>query len=358
MFKPWKTAAGALVITLVLVLAVGCSNSTPTSSDPSTSSGTDASGAGASSGADTSSGTLTFVRDGSFATITEPTAPEDNPQTPEKVELGKMLFFDPRLSSSGVISCATCHNLSLGGTDRIPTSLGHDFKTGGRNAPTVLNAALIQKMFWDGRAEGLEEQAKGPIQAEVEMNMPADLAVERIRSIKGYRPYFEAAFPGEEEPITFDNIAKAIAAFERTLITPNDPLDRYLRGDKTALSPQAQRGMQKFNEIGCTGCHTGPALSNGALMKFDWGNDPGRMKVTGDPADERFFRVQILRNVALTAPYFHDGSVETLEEAVETMARVQLGLELSTEDRDDIVAFLKSLVGDQPDVTIPILPAE
>lgn len=306
----------------------------------------------------TSSSSLKLVRDGSFATIVAPLVPESNPQTPEKVELGKMLYFEPRLSSSGVISCASCHNLALGGDDGIPTSLGHEFLTGGRNAPTVLNAAFFSKQFWDGRAEGLEEQAKGPIQAPVEMNLPSDLAVERIKSIKGYLPFFEKAFPNESDPITFDNIARAIAAFERTLITPNDGLDRYLKGDKNALSAQAQRGMKTFDSTGCTSCHNGSALSNGALMKFEYGNDEGRKKVTGNAADEKFFRVQTLRNISLTGPYFHDGSVATLEEAVTTMARVQLSKELTTEERDDIVAFLQSLVGEQPQVTIPVLPAQ
>src|SRR5690606_12428974 len=181
------------------------------------------------------------VTQGLFATLPDvPPIPEDNPMTPEKIELGKMLYFEPRLSASGVISCHTCHNLSLGGTDRLPTSLGHEFLTGGRNAPTVLHAAFFNLQFWDGRATGLDEQAQGPIQAGVEIAMPANLAVQRIASIEGYLPYFEAAFPGEENPITFDNIAKAIATFERTLITPDDGLDRYLRGDASALSDDAK----------------------------------------------------------------------------------------------------------------------
>jgi cytochrome c peroxidase len=286
-----------------------------------------------------------------------PPIPEDNPQTPEKVELGKMLFFEPRLSQSSVIACSTCHNLGLGGTDRIPTSLGHDFQTGGRNAPTVLNAAFFNQQFWDGRAASLEEQAQGPIQAGVEMAMPPDLAVERLKSITGYLPYFEAAFPGEEDPITFDNIAKAIAAFERILITPNDPLDRYLLGDEDALSPLAKKGMETFEAVNCVACHNGPMLSSGLLMRFRHGEDTGRMTVTGDPADEFLFRVPTLRNLPLTSPYFHDGSVETIEEAISIMADVQLNKELTAEEVEAISAFLNSLVGEQPQVTIPILPA-
>jgi cytochrome c peroxidase len=286
-----------------------------------------------------------------------PPIPEDNPQTPEKEELGKLLYFEPRLSQSSVISCSTCHNLGLGGTDRIPTSLGHDFQTGGRNAPTVLNAAFFNQQFWDGRAASLEEQAQGPIQAGVEMAMPPELAVERIKGITGYLPYFEAAFPGEEDPITFDNIAKAIAAFERTLITPNDALDRYLLGDDDALSPLAKQGMEIFEAVNCVACHNGPMLSSGLLMPFRHGEDPGRMTITGNPADEFLFRVPTLRNLSLTAPYFHDGSANTIEEAINTMANVQLNRELTDEEVEAISAFLRSLVGQQPEITIPILPA-
>jgi cytochrome c peroxidase len=233
--------------------------------------------------------------------------------TPEKIELGKMLYFEPRLSESGIISCHTCHNFSLGGTDRIPTSLGHDFQTGGRNAPTVLNAAFFNRQFWDGRAASLEEQAEGPIQAGVEMAMPKDMAVETIKGIEGYLPYFEAAFPGENDPITFENIVKAIATFERTLITPNDPLDQYLRGDENALSPLAIEGIEVFRLKGCMRCHKGAALSTGELTKFEHGQDMGLFIVTGNPEDERVFRVPTLRNLSLTAPYFHDGSAATIE---------------------------------------------
>jgi cytochrome c peroxidase len=296
---------------------------------------------------------------GPFATIPEtPPIPADNPQTEEKIELGKLLYFEPRLSASGVISCHTCHNLSLGGTDRVPTSIGHGFQTGGRNAPTVLNAAFVTLQFWDGRAEGLEEQAMGPIQAEVEMALPADKAVEVIKGIEGYLPYFQAAFPEDEDPITFENIVKAISAFERTLITPNDPLDQYLRGDEDALSDLAVEGMNLFTAKGCASCHSGPVLSNGALIKFAHGDDPGRMNTTGDERDKFVFRVPTLRNLALTAPYFSDGSVPTLEAVVPIMAKVQLSVDLTPEEIEAMTAFLDSLVGDQPQIVIPILPPD
>lgn len=299
------------------------------------------------------------VVQGLFATLPDtPPIPEDNPMTPDKVLLGQMLYFDPRLSASGVISCHTCHNLSLGGTDRLPTSLGHEFLTGGRNAPTVLNAAFFNLQFWDGRATGLEEQAQGPIQAGVEMAMPADLAVERIAGIKGYLPYFEAAFPDEENPITFENIAKAIATFERILITPDDGLDRYLRGDEDALSDDAKRGMEIVVQVGCVACHNGPMLSTGTLMPFNHGDDLGLATVTGESSDEFMFRVSTWRNVSLTAPYFHDGSAETLEDAVRTMGSVQLSRDLTDEEVFYIVAFLESLVGEMPTITIPPLPVD
>jgi cytochrome c peroxidase len=296
---------------------------------------------------------------GPLATLPDtPPIPDDNPMTPEKIELGKMLYFEPRLSESGIISCHTCHNFSLGGTDRIPTSLGHDFQTGGRNAPTVLNAAFFNRQFWDGRAASLEEQAEGPIQAGVEMAMPKDMAVETIKGIEGYLPYFEAAFPGENDPITFDNIVKAIATFERTLITPNDPLDQYLRGDENALSPLAIEGIEVFRLKGCMRCHKGAALSTGELTKFEHGQDMGLFIVTGNPEDERVFRVPTLRNLSLTAPYFHDGSAATISEAIHIMAEVQVEKEINAEEEAAITAFLESLVGDQPQIVIPILPAD
>ena len=299
------------------------------------------------------------VVQGLFATLPDVApVPEDNPMTEAKIELGKMLYFEPRLSASGVISCHTCHNLSLGGTDRLPSSLGHEFQTGGRNAPTVLNAAFFNLQFWDGRATGLEEQAAGPIEAGVEMAMPPDLAVERIQGIEGYMPYFEAAFPDDEDPITFDNIVKAIATFERTLITPNDGLDRYLRGDEDALSDDAKRGMEIVVQVGCVACHNGAMLSTGTLMPFNHGEDLGLATVTGEETDEFMFRVATWRNVTLTAPYFHDGSVETLEEAITIMGSTQLNRDLTEEEVNYIVAFLESLEGELPEITVPELPAD
>lgn len=301
--------------------------------------------------------------------------PEDNAMTPEKIELGKMLYFDPRLSSTGTISCFSCHNLAEGGDDHRPTSLGVHGQKGGRNAPTVWNAAFLSVQFWDGRAPTLEEQAKGPPANPIEMGMAdLDTLVRRIESIPGYRPYFEAAF-GEDDAITVDNIARAIAAYERTLITPDSPFDRYVKGDTTALTAQQVRGMSTFHEVGCTTCHQGPMfagpelpLGTGFFMKFplnadspyvakyDLMQDKGRFEATGNPADEHMWRVPPLRNLVHTAPYMHNGAVPTLPEAVRVMASTQLDLTLSEEQVADIVAFLEALSGPFPEQTLPQLP--
>lgn len=301
--------------------------------------------------------------------------PEDNPTTEEKVELGRMLFFDPRLSSTGTISCFSCHNLTEGGDDHRPTSIGVHGLKGARNAPTVWNAAFLSAQFWDGRAPTLEEQAKGPPENPIEMGM-ADLdeVVHRIQSIPGYRPYFEAAF-GQGDVITMDNIARAIAAYERTLITPNSAFDRYVKGETSALTEQQVRGMNTFHEVGCTSCHQGPLLAGpelplgtGFFMKFplqtdspyvekyDLLRDKGRFEATGNAADEHMWRVPTLRNLVYTAPYMHNGAVTSLAEAVRVMASTQLALELSEQQVDDIVAFLESLSGPFPELTLPLLP--
>ncbi|HEX6993268.1 MAG TPA: cytochrome-c peroxidase [Gammaproteobacteria bacterium] len=302
-------------------------------------------------------------------------APADNPTTPQKIELGRMLYFDARLSSTGTVSCFSCHNLAEGGDDHRPTSIGVHGQKGGRNAPTVWNAAFLSAQFWDGRAATLEDQAKGPPANPIEMGMEdLDAVVRRIERIPGYRPYFEAAF-GEGDVITIDNIARAIAAFERTLITPNTPYDRYVKGDKTALTDQQLRGMSTFREVGCTTCHQGPMfagpelpMGTGFFMKFpletdspyvakyDLMQDKGRFEATGNPADEHMWRVPTLRNLIYTAPYMHNGSVKTLDEAVRVMASTQLGKTLRDEQVADIVAFLESLSGELPAQTLPQLP--
>jgi cytochrome c peroxidase len=277
-----------------------------------------------------------------------PPIPADNPLTPEKVQLGKMLYYDPRLSKSKIISCNTCHNLALGGDDNVKTSLGHGWKTGGRNAPTTLNSGFLRVQFWDGRAPTLEEQAKGPIQAHVEMNATPELVVKRLKAIPEYVELFKKAFPESKEPVSFENVVKAIAAFERTLNTPNSPFQRYLLGEENALTKEQKEGMALFVKYGCTACHNGPVLSDGQFHKFKWNDDLGRYRVTKNPEDKYKFRTAQLLNVGVTAPYFHDGSVNSLEDAVKIMAEKELGKKLSDEDARKIAQFLRSMTGEVP----------
>jgi len=302
--------------------------------------------------------------------------PKDNPMTPAKVELGKQLFFDPRLSVDGTVSCNSCHNVMAGGTDNRAVSVGVSGQKGGRSAPTVWNAAFLTTQFWDGRAATLEEQAKGPILNPIEMGMPhKDVAVDRIKAMPGYVTQFEQVF-GKKNPITYDNIAKAIATYERTLITPNSPFDLYVKGDKKALSAKALEGMKLVTEVGCTSCHSGAnfagptnlKMGEGFFQKFpifpgseydkkyDLISDLGRYEVTKNNDDKHVWRVPTWRNVAVTAPYFHNGTVATLEEAVRVMAKTQLNKKLSNDEVGNIVAFLNSLTGEFPKQTMPRLP--
>ncbi len=303
-----------------------------------------------------------------------PPVPADNPITAAKIELGKQLFFDPRLSVDGTISCNSCHNVMSSGTDNRAVSVGVGGQKGGRSAPTVWNAAFLSAQFWDGRAASLEDQAKGPILNPIEMGMPNEQAVlDRINAIPGYVQQFKAVF-GEDQPVSYDNIAKAIATYERTLITPNSPFDRYMRGDKSAMSKEAIKGMELVESLGCTGCHTGPIFAGPELptgqgffqkfptfdsqytAKYRLKDDKGLYEVTKDPADKHMWRVPTWRNVALTAPYFHNGSVATLDEAVRVMAKTQLNKTLSEDQVSAIVAFLNSLTGEFPAQTMPRLP--
>lgn len=302
-------------------------------------------------------------------------APADNPTTAAKVELGKMLFHDPRFSLTGTVSCASCHSVMEGGDDHRSTSIGVHGQKGGRNAPTVWNAAFHSAQFWDGRAATLEEQAKGPVVNPVEMGMKdLDTAIQRLRAIPGYRKHFEAAFGGAD-PVTVDNAAKAVAAYERTLITPNSAYDRYVGGEKKALSAQQVRGMEKFAASGCTACHSGPAfngpgmpIGQGFLQKFPTfasnayvatyklTEDPGRFEATKKDEDKHMWRVPTLRNLVYTAPYLHNGAVKSLGEAVRVMAKTQLDKDLADNDVKDIVAFLEALTGEFPKQTMPMLP--
>jgi cytochrome c peroxidase len=298
----------------------------------------------------------------------EAPAPSDNPTSPAKVTLGKMLYHDPRLSSTGTVSCASCHNVMAGGEDNRPVAMGVNGQTGGRSAPTVWNSAFNKVQFWDGRAASLEAQAAGPVTNPIEMGMKSwDDVVARLEKIEGYKKAFADAFGGNV--ISKDTATKAIAAYERTLITPNSPYDRYVTGEKEAMTDQQVRGMNKAVELGCTGCHSGPAFngpgvfqkfpvnSNGMYQaKYHFTKDLGLAEVTKKSEDEHMFKVPTLRNIALTAPYFHNGAVKTLDEAVRVMAKLQLDKDLTKEEVADIVAFLSALTGEFPAQQMPVLP--
>ena len=278
-----------------------------------------------------------------------------------KVELGKKLFFDPCLSKSGFISCNSCHNLATGGADNLVSSIGHKWNIGPINSPTVLNAKYNFVQFWDGRAKDLKDQAGGPIANPGEMASTHELALAVLDSIPGYRAEFKTVYG--KDKIDIDSVTDAIAAFEETLVTPNSPFDKWLNGDDHALTASAKAGYDLFKEKGCISCHMGAAVGGTSFQKMGLVNaytrdtkTIGRMAVTKKEADKFFFKVPVLRNIELTAPYFHDGSVWTLEEAVDVMAWHQLGIKLKTEERTNIVAFLKSLTGEQPKIVYPVLP--
>lgn len=283
-----------------------------------------------------------------------------------KVELGKMLYFDPRISASHAISCNSCHSVGLGGADAQETSIGHQWQRGGRNAPTVFNAVFNTAQFWDGRAKDLEAQAGGPMLNPIEMASPKEHVSEQLAAIPGYVSAFRAAFPGEDNPVTLANAQRAIAAFEATLITPNAPFDRYLRGDASALSAAQTGGLRVFIDKGCAACHKGINIGGGMYAPFGVvenpgaellpPNDKGRFTVTKSAADAYVFKVPTLRNIALTAPYFHSGRSWDLRQAVAVMGSSQLGTALLPGEIEAIVAFLDSLTGEQPKITYPILP--
>ncbi|MCB9030256.1 MAG: cytochrome-c peroxidase [Deltaproteobacteria bacterium] len=283
-----------------------------------------------------------------FAPLSDSAPNKDNPSSPAKIELGKKLYFEKKLSIDQDISCNSCHNLETYGVDNEPTSPGHKGQRGDRNSPTVLNAAFHIAQFWDGRAKDVEEQAIGPILNPVEMAMPAEKeVVQRLEADPEYVKLFKAAFPGEANPLTYINIGNAIGSFERTLITPSR-FDDYLKGDDNAITQAEKEGLKTFVESGCITCHSGMVV--GGMMYQKLGlvkpyptEDTGRFKHTNNEADKYFFKVPSLRNVEKTAPYFHDGSIKTLEDAVKTMGEYQLGRNLSDEQVSSIVTFLKSL---------------
>jgi len=287
--------------------------------------------------------------------------PAAKPASPAMVELGKKLYFDPRLSKSGFISCNSCHNLSLGGTDNLKTSIGDHWQKGPINAPTVLNSSMNLAQFWDGRAADLKAQAGGPIANPGEMAFTHKLALDVLESIPAYKAEFHKVF--KKDAIDIDQVTKAIAAFEETLVTPNSRFDKWLMGNKKALSAQEVAGYRLFKDSGCVACHNGPAVGGNSFQKMGVveaykATSPaeGRVAVTKDEADRFNFKVPTLRNVELTYPYFHDGEAATLTQAVDTMGRIQLGKSFTADENAQIVAFLKSLTGQQPKMQLPIMP--
>ncbi len=301
-----------------------------------------------------------------FGALPKLAASKANPVTDAKVELGRMLYYDPRLSKNHDVSCNTCHELSAYGVDTrgTPTSGGHRGQIGDRNSPTVYNAAIQASQFWDGRAATVEAQAKGPILNPVEMAMPSEEAtVKVIKSIPGYAEKFSAAFPDREDPISYDNIANAIAAFERKLMTPS-AFDDFMKGDMGALSELQIQGLALFMDVGCATCHTGPGLGGTMFQKLGsvkpWETkDEGRSKITNVEADKFTFKVPILRNIERTGPYLHDGSIDSLEEIVQKMSEHQTAKgTLSDREMGAILAFLGTLTGKIPEDLIhkPDLP--
>lgn len=298
-----------------------------------------------------------------LAAAAEPIEPIRPPQSINlgMVELGKKLYFDPRLSKSGFISCNSCHNLSRGGSDNIPTSIGDKWQQGPINAPTVLNSSLNVAQFWDGRAADLQAQAGGPIANPGEMAFSHTLAIGVLESIPAYMREFKQVFGTDK--IEIAQVTAAIAEFEKTLVTPNSRFDQWLLGKKDALSADELAGYALFKESGCVACHNGPAVGGASFQKMGIvepykAQSPaeGRSAVTGKDADRFNFKVPTLRNVEMTYPYFHDGAANTLTEAVDIMGRLQLGKTFSADENAKIVAFLKTLTGDQPSFMLPILP--
>jgi cytochrome c peroxidase len=287
-----------------------------------------------------------------------------NPVTEAKVKLGRILYYEPRLSASQKISCNACHPLDRYGAEHDRVSTGHKQQKGGRNAPTVYMAAGHFAQFWDGRAPDVEEQAKGPVMNPIEMAMPSEKqAIAVLKSMPEYVALFRAAFPKDSEPMTFDNMALAIGAFERRLVTPSR-WDRFLKGDRAALTDTEKTGFNRFVEAGCASCHLGTYVGGGSFQKLgmakDWPNqkDLGRFQVTKSAADKMVFKVPSLRNIGKTAPYFHDGSASSLAEAVRTMGVYQRGEQLRDADVHAIVAWLEALTGPVPAGYIkpPVLP--
>ena len=304
-----------------------------------------------------------------FGVLPKVFASSKNPVTPAKVELGKVLFFENRISVDGTVSCVRCHPFSLYAADGLRKAIGNNCKVNPRNSPTIFNAAGQISAHWIGNRDDVEDQAKQALTGPPSFGMPSYQAAEaKLKEIKGYAPLFQKAFPGEKEPITADNFAKAVGAYERTLIIPSR-FDAYLGGSKTALKDPEKKGLKIFMETGCAGCHSGPLFGGEKYQKFGisepyWGQtgskeiDEGRFVATKNEKDKYVFKVPPLRDVRMTSPYFHDGSVDHIKDAVLIMGKVQLGLTLNDSQTAEIVLFLKALTGQIPAkvLEVPVLP--
>jgi len=339
-----KSDLGVLVAVLVMLgFTVGCGTGTPPAPKPVT---------------------IDAAMLQPFAPLPAAMTSDANPITEEKVTLGRMLYYDPRLSKSQQIACNTCHLLDKYGVDGQPTSDGHKGQTGDRNAPTVYNAAGHLAQFWDGRAADVEEQAKGPVMNPIEMAMTSEESVITVlKSMPEYGAAFKRAFPGEKDPVTYDNMAKAIGAFERKLVTPSR-WDKFLGGDRNALISDEKAGFNVYAETGCQTCHAGAYVGGNLYQKLGmvkpWPDtsDPGRQKVTKSETDRMVFKVPSLRNIDKTGPYYHNGKVTTLAQAVSSMAEYQLGKTLTEAQVQSIITWLGTLTGDVPAEYIkqPALP--
>jgi cytochrome c peroxidase len=305
-----------------------------------------------------------------FGPLPEVIGSEKNPITPEKVKLGKILFYETRISVDGTVSCARCHPISLYGADGLKKSIGNNCKINPRNAPTIFNAAGQISAHWIGNRKDVEDQAKQSVIGPPSFGMASYEAVnKKLKEIKGYTPLFEKAFPGEKDPVHIDNFSKAVGAFERTLVTPSR-FDAFVKGDQNALTDPQKRGLKTFMETGCITCHSSTYMGGQMYQKFGviepyWKYtkseevDEGRLAVTKNESDRYVFKVPVLRNVEKTAPYFHDGSVSQLQEAIWIMGKVQLGKDLTKPQLEGIGTFLKSLTGEIPEnaIQVPLLPS-
>jgi cytochrome c peroxidase len=333
-----------LSLTLLLA-AVACDEPAPPAEAPATEAAPEATGPDAAALRSRASAVL--------GQLPEAAPRKGEKLTDERIDLGRRLYYETQLSLAGDLSCNSCHDLAKYGVDGQPTSPGHKGQLGGRNSPTVYNAALHFTQFWDGRAADVEEQAKGPVLNPIEMAMPDEkTVVQRLKKDATYGDAFKAAFPDDADPITYDNMAKAIGAFERRLITPS-PFDAFLAGDDAALTEVQLAGLETYLDTGCTTCHNGALLGGSMYQKLGLVKpyedaDKGRAEVTGNDADLQMFKVPSLRNIDKTGPYFHNGQVASLDEAIRLMATHQLGKELSKEEVASISAFLSSLTGEIP----------